>query len=131
MIFDTGKSKLVIDLDSCEGIYVKKNNEECKLEDYIYKLVLLALISLYLLHLEEPPVSLSHILRQPQHMSSESPYIHIQQVQVKPLPGTSPCCPCSGYHVMRKTVRCIASPSIMIQRRVNKLHLRIVIISLQ
>lgn len=44
MIFDTGKSKLVIDLDSCEGIYVKKNNEECKLEDYIYKLVLLALI---------------------------------------------------------------------------------------
>lgn len=44
MIFNTGKSRLVIDLDSCEGIYIKKNDEECKLEDYIYKLVLLALI---------------------------------------------------------------------------------------
>ena len=44
MIFNTGKSKLVIDLDSCEGVYIKKNDEECKLEDYIYKLVLLALI---------------------------------------------------------------------------------------
>ena len=44
MIFNTGKSRLVIDLDSCEGVYVKKNGEECKLEDYIYKLVLLALI---------------------------------------------------------------------------------------
>lgn len=44
MIVNTGKSKLVIDLDSCEGVYVKKNGEECKLEDYIYKLVLLALI---------------------------------------------------------------------------------------
>lgn len=44
MIFNTGKSRLVIDLDSCEGVYIKKNGEECKLEDYIYKLVLLALI---------------------------------------------------------------------------------------
>ena len=44
MVFNTGKSKLVIDLDSCEGIYVKKNGEECALEDYIYKLVLLSLI---------------------------------------------------------------------------------------
>ena len=43
MIFNTGSSRLVIDLDSCEGIYVKKNDEEYKLEDYIYKLVLLAL----------------------------------------------------------------------------------------
>lgn len=44
MIFDPGKSRLVIDLDSCDGVYIKKNGEECKLEDYIYKLVLLALI---------------------------------------------------------------------------------------
>ena len=44
MIFNPGKSKLVIDLDSCEGIYIKKNGEECTLEDYIYKLVLLAII---------------------------------------------------------------------------------------
>ena len=44
MVFNTGNSKVVIDLDSCEGVYIKKNGEECKLEDYIYKLVLLALI---------------------------------------------------------------------------------------
>ena len=44
MIFNTGSSRLVIDLDSCDGIYIKKNGEECKIEDYIYKLVLLALI---------------------------------------------------------------------------------------
>ena len=44
MIFDPGKSKLVIDLDSCEGIFIKQNGEEYTLKDFIYKLVLLALI---------------------------------------------------------------------------------------
>lgn len=44
MIFDSGKSKLVIDLDSCDGIFIKQNGEEYTLKDFIYKLVLLALI---------------------------------------------------------------------------------------
>ena len=44
MIFNAGKSKLVIDLDSCDGIFIKQNGEEYTLKDFIYKLVLLALI---------------------------------------------------------------------------------------
>ena len=44
MIFNSGSSKLVIDLDSCDGIFIKQNGEEYTLKDFIYKLVLLALI---------------------------------------------------------------------------------------
>ena len=36
-------NKLVIDLDNCDNIYIKKHGEEYTLEDYIYKLVLLSL----------------------------------------------------------------------------------------
>ena len=38
------KSKLVIDLDSCDGIFIKQDGEEYPLKDFIYKLVLLAII---------------------------------------------------------------------------------------
>lgn len=44
MIVNPEKSKLVIDLDSCNGIFIKQDGKEYTLKDFIYKLVLLAII---------------------------------------------------------------------------------------
>ena len=56
-------------------------------------------------------------------MPSKLQSTHVLQIQVKSLPCTAPCSPCTGYHIMAESIRAIAFPSVIVEGGIDELDL--------